>query len=171
MKRSAIDIPNLSDMTYQQTIELAYAIAKAGGKTYDDIADVLGKAHTTVQRYFTDPTYNPPTKLVPRLCSILGNNLLLEWQCVQADGHFVHNSVDDAHIKDLSACIAQLTTEFAELLTEESKARADHKYSVEELSSIQKEVEHMITCGEQLKRLLQSIKASAAVNDTEGAAS
>lgn len=83
-KPKQITIGNLTDLTYLQVLEIAYRIS---GLTYEEIAEAVGKGRETIHRYFTDPAYNPPTGLVPRLCAVLGNHLMIEWQCARVGRH------------------------------------------------------------------------------------
>lgn len=50
------------------------------GLTNADIARQLGVSHSIVTRYFNkDDTYLPSLEMIPRLCTIFGNDFLLHW--------------------------------------------------------------------------------------------
>lgn len=144
-------IPNLRDIPYSKALEIAKALS---GKTNEEIAEEMGKGRETIRRYFTDPTYNPPAYLHPKLCKVLGNNILIEWQSVHAGGHFVMVNTEEDSDVHLELQIAQLTQEFADVLTEDGKARLNGMYEDDELSKIEKELDDLIKKGEQVKRLV-----------------
>ncbi len=155
MKRVLKDVSiNLAGMPFIKVCELAYAMS---GKTHAQIAEEMHCGVETIRRYFTDPTYNPPSYKVPKLCQVLGNYLLIEWQCINAGGHFILNE-EIFCVRNLEAQVAELTKEFSDVLREDGRARLDGKYSGDELSSIEKEIEDMLKKAEQVKRYIWHMK-------------
>jgi len=145
-KKQYVLIPNLITITFAQALELARALS---GKTYDQIADEMDLGVETVRRYFTDPTYDPPSKRIPKLCSVLGNTILIEWQAVHAGGYFVP-VVAPGQIKKLVILMSELTKEFSDVLREDGEAREDGEYNTGELVDVEKEVKDLLVKGQQI---------------------
>lgn len=140
MKRQAtIDIPNLLDIPFSQALLLALRLS---GLTLTEVAERMGKGYTTIQRYFNDPTYNPPSYLIPDLCKVLGNNILIEWQVVRVNGiiSYLDGNVSDAN---LQMQISKLTKEFSDVLREDGKAMLDREYHPHELHRMENELEDL----------------------------
>lgn len=157
-KRKDIPIPNLADISFAQALDLAYQACKfSTGKTYEDIAEEMHKGVETIRRYFTDPTYNPPTHLLPKLCKVIGNTILIDWLCVNAGGYFCLHESRESHLP-LESLIAELTKEFSDVLREDSKAMKDRIYSAEELAAIEKEIIDLLKKAEQVKWHLKDKK-------------
>lgn len=155
--RKDIPIPNLADISFAQTLDLAYQTCKfSTGKTYEDIAEEMQKGVETIRRYFTDTTYNPPTHLLPRLCKVIGNTILIDWLCIHAGGTFILHDEIPCN-ESLETQVAELTKEFSEVLNEDGKARLDGDYNLPELSKIEKEINHLLKKAEQVKKYI-SIK-------------
>lgn len=152
MKQKTVELPNLADITYAQALTLARLLS---GKTYAEIAERMEKGTETIRRYFTDPSYNPPSCLVPKLCSVLGNFILIEWQCIHAGGQFVP-PVSDMSIRQLEIMLAELTKELSDVLHEDGMAREDGKYDDGELSKIQKEVTELLRKGHQVLNMVRA---------------
>lgn len=157
-KPKEIRIGSLRDYTYLQILDIAYRISKINhGLTYEEIAEQMGKGRETIHRYFTDPQYNPPTCLVPRLCQVLGNYLLIDWLCAQVDGHltFVECRTDP---RDLISRMGELTKEFSDVLREDGKAREDGDYTPLELAEIERELGHLVSKAEQTLRDVKAMR-------------
>jgi len=153
-KRVETNIPALTDIPFAKALKLAYSSQPL---TYEEIAERLGKGTETIRRYFTDPTYNPPTHLVPKLCKIVGNNILLEWQAAQVGGHVVFiEGIDNP--SSMECKIATLTKEFADVLEEYGKAKADGNLDSEELGRIEKELNDLVVYAEGLRSSIQNMK-------------
>ena len=68
----------LGSMTGKEVIRLAKEIS---GLTECQIAAGLGVSVSIVKRYLNrDDTYFPGLEMIPRLCAVLGNTILLKWQ-------------------------------------------------------------------------------------------
>lgn len=152
MRHTSVELPNLADLTFSQMLSLAYDLSVL---TYEDIAEQMGKGTTTIRRYFTDPTYNPPLYLVPKLCKVLGNDLLIEWLCIHAGGLYLPALRIETSDAELDIMIAELIKEFSDVLSEDGKARLDGKRDGRELSQIEKQLVEMLKIGYQVKRLVQ----------------
>lgn len=153
-KPKNIEIGNLKDYTYLQILKIAYDLSRL---TYEEIAERTGKGRETIHRYFTDPAYNPPTGLVPLICRVLGNYLMIEWQCAQVDGHllFVEDVTDDG---EMIRKMGELTKEFSDVLREDGEARADGLYEQDELDRIERELDHLTRKSEEIKRAIRARK-------------
>lgn len=147
-------MPNLKDLTYLQVLEIAY---KSSGLTYEEIAEHMGKGRETIHRYFTDPSYNPPTSLVPRLCQVIGNYLLLEWQVAQVDGHLTFET-GGTECGDVMVKMAELTREFSDVLREDGEARLNGQYEPEELDRMERELDELVKKGIETRKLVRTRK-------------
>ena len=156
MKKPMTFSVNLADIPFSRALEIAYAMS---GKTYEKIAEEMSCGTETIRRYFTDPNYNPPSYKIPKLCRILGNFVLIEWQVVQAGGSFNLNN-EIFCIESLETQIAQLTKEFSEVLAEDGSARLDGEYCSNDLSRIEKEIDDLIKNAQRLKKLMTFKKES-----------
>ncbi|MFA5354011.1 MAG: hypothetical protein WC291_07265 [Thermodesulfovibrionales bacterium] len=160
MKRKNVTIPNLQDLTYAQTLELARALS---GKTYMEIAEALGKGPETIRRYFTDPSYNPPSHLIPELCKVLGNFLIIEWQCLQAGGYFIREDLQ-IQAQNIELLLAELTKEFADVLKADGDIKiisSSREYNRQGLSVIEKEIHELIIKAGQIHDVIELMKVSA----------
>jgi transcriptional regulator with XRE-family HTH domain len=152
-RRKEIVLPNLADIPFAQALEFARALS---GLTYEEIAERMGKGQETVRRYFTDPTYNPPAPLIPKLCGVLGNTILVEWQSVHAGGYFTAG--DFPCEESIETQIARLTKEFSDVLHEDGQARLDGEYSDEELSRIQGQLTELLQVGNKISSRISSMR-------------
>ncbi|MDP2167944.1 MAG: helix-turn-helix transcriptional regulator [Thermodesulfovibrionales bacterium] len=150
--KKTVEISDLGDIPFAQALEIARGLS---GLTYEEIAERMGKGYTTIQRYFTDPNYNPPTHLIPKLCSVLKNNILIEWQVVRIGGHLVFIEAE-ASDGDLHAKIAELTKEFSDVLREDGNAMLDLAYGVKELARMEKELTDLARQAEAVRRLVKA---------------
>ena len=68
---------DLGMMTGKGALRLA---KQESGLTQSEIADRLGVSHAVTKRYFNvNDKYMPSLKMIPRLCSVLGNDILMRW--------------------------------------------------------------------------------------------
>jgi transcriptional regulator with XRE-family HTH domain len=154
MKKIKVEVPNLADVSFSQALTIARALS---GMTNEEIAERMGKGKETIRRYFTDPTYNPPTYLLPKLCNVLGNFILVEWLAAHAGGCYVPN-LHDCDLRSIDTLVAELTKEFSDVLKEDSIARLNDTYEPDELSRMEKELTEMMVKGEQTLRLIRKEK-------------
>ncbi len=153
-KPKQITIPNLKDLTYLQALTIAHELSRL---SYEEIAERMGKGRETIHRYFTDPAYNPPTSLVPKLCRVLGNYLLIEWQAAQVDGYLTFETgVTD--LGDVVVKMGELTKEFSDVLKEDGEARKDGEYDSGELERTERELDHLIKKGIETKDTVRSMR-------------
>ena len=68
---------DLGMMTGKGALRLA---KQESGLTQSEIADRLGVSHAVTKRYFNvNDKYMPSLEMIPRLCSVLGNDILMRW--------------------------------------------------------------------------------------------
>lgn len=68
---------DLKNMTGTEAFQLAKA---ESALTIEEIAERLSVSPSVIKRYLkTDDKYLPSLEMIPRLCSTLGNNILLQW--------------------------------------------------------------------------------------------
>ena len=68
---------NLADMSALQVLRL---MKEQSGLTLDDIAEHLGMGANSVGNYFSESSKQfPPLHMLPRVCDILGSDLILDW--------------------------------------------------------------------------------------------
>jgi transcriptional regulator with XRE-family HTH domain len=146
-------IPNehLVGAPYTYALEVARAMS---GKTYEQIAHEMDLGRETIHRYFTDPDYQPPTKRLPKLCKVLGNDIILDWVCLNAEGYFVRVPCG-AGETSLDIQIAQLTKDFSDVLQADGDARLDRKYTAGELERIDRELSELIVKGQQYRNAIR----------------
>ena len=69
---------DLGMMTGKGALRLA---KQESGLTQSEIADRLGVSHAVTKRYFNvNDKYMPSLEMIPRLCSVLGNDILMRWR-------------------------------------------------------------------------------------------
>lgn len=67
----------LKDMTVTEALRVA---KETSGKTAKEIADALGMSRGVITRYLKDNDgYSPRMGMIPGLCRVLGNDILLQW--------------------------------------------------------------------------------------------
>jgi hypothetical protein len=154
-KKQVVAVPNLKDIPFSKALEIAYAGTPL---THAEIAERAGKGRETIRRYFIDPTYNPPVPFLPRLCEIIENNILIEWQGAQRDGHvFFGDCATDE--KDIHVKIAELTKEFSDVLVEDAEAMKDGGYDDGELAALYGEINDLVTKGKQAQYYIRKLRA------------
>ena len=156
-KQPEIDNEHLLDIPYTRALELARAMS---GLTYAQIAHEMDLGVETIHRYFTDPDYQPPTKRLPKLCKVLGNDILLNWVCLNSGGYFVRVA-GGARGMSIEIKIAELTKEFADVLRTDGEARLDKRYSREELAAMDRELSDLVVKAQQVKDILRSRRGTA----------
>lgn len=68
---------DLGMMTGKGALRLA---KQESGLTQSEIADRLGVSHAVTKRYFNvNDKYMPSLEMIPRLCSVFGNDILMRW--------------------------------------------------------------------------------------------
>lgn len=68
---------DLEMMTGKGALRLA---KQESGLTQSEIAERLGVSHAVIKRYFNvNDNYMPSLEMIPRLCSVLGNDILMRW--------------------------------------------------------------------------------------------
>ena len=68
---------NLKEMTVTQAVRTA---KEASGKTGKEIADSLGISRGVITRYLKeDDDYSPRMGMIPDLCDVLENEIILQW--------------------------------------------------------------------------------------------
>jgi hypothetical protein len=154
-KKQIVAVPNLKDIPFSKALEIAYASTPM---THAEISEQSGKGLETIRRYFTDPTYNPPAPFIPRLCEIIDNNTLIEWQVAQRDGHVFFGECI-TNDKDIHLKVAELTKEFSDVLMEDARAMIDGEYHDEELSKLYGEIDRLITKGKQAQYYIRTFRA------------
>lgn len=81
----------LGFMNGKEAIRLAKEVS---GLTESQIAAGLGVSVSVVKRYLKkDDAYFPSLEMIPRLCAVLGNTILLDWQMRQLERE--KNSCED----------------------------------------------------------------------------
>lgn len=69
---------DLEMMTGKGALRLA---KQESGLTQSEIAERLGVSHAVIKRYFNvNDNYMPSLEMIPRLCSVLGNDILMRWK-------------------------------------------------------------------------------------------
>jgi hypothetical protein len=154
-KVSHVELPNLQDVTFAMVLQICYALCPL---TYEEIAERMGKGRETIYRYFTDPAYNPPSHLIPKLCTVMGNYLLIEWQAAQVNGQVIFSEVhcDEAHLQHK---IGQLTLEASHVLMEASHAMMDGFNDPERLALLEKELDELTRKGQETKAVVRHMRA------------
>lgn len=68
---------DLEMMTGKGALRLA---KQESGLTQSEIAGWPGASHAVIKRYFNvNDNYMPSLEMIPRLCSVLGNDILMRW--------------------------------------------------------------------------------------------
>lgn len=74
---------DLSKATSKEALHIA---KQKSGLTENEIAARLGVSLSVVKRYFQrEDSYLPSLEMIPRLCAVFGNTLLLRWMEVQTE--------------------------------------------------------------------------------------
>ncbi|MCC6345664.1 MAG: helix-turn-helix transcriptional regulator [Nitrospirales bacterium] len=159
-KKRIIEIPDLSALPFSGALAIAYSLTEL---THEEIAEKMGKGIETIRRWFNpEDDYNPPIPLLPKLCRVIGNTIVIEWICEHADGHYVHTVCNHANAS-LDVLIAELVKEFSDVLKANSAARLTpardgSEYHPAELEKMSRELEELIVKAEQVKHLIAQHK-------------
>lgn len=142
---------NFKDMTFFEAKQLAKLTS---GKTNEEIAEEIGVGHEHVAKHFREPKYNISAALLPKLCRALGNDIQIEWQCIQAGGHFSRVDRTKPEETDLAIQISQVCRESADVLQTYSQAMLDKSIDQDKRSRIDKELCDLIRKAEECREVL-----------------
>ena len=75
-------MPDYRNMTAKEAIRAA---KEESGLTIEQIARRLNVSTSVIKRYLKeDDVYSPRLDMLPRLCVVLGNTLLLDWMAARS---------------------------------------------------------------------------------------
>lgn len=147
---------SLKDMTFTQVKQLARDFCPQ--KTNADIAEEAGIGAETIRRYFTDPNYHPTAPNLPKLCGIIGNDLMIEWLVIQRGAHMTYISEpDDAEIS-IQKKMAEVIRETGDVLNAHADAMGEGNYDYDSLSVMEKELHDCAKKVQEAILLIEKIK-------------
>jgi transcriptional regulator with XRE-family HTH domain len=149
---------DLKKITAKQALSLAKQMS---GKTNEELAEEMQQDPSTIKRYFHehDTTYYPSLLRLPRLCSALGNSLLLDWIQAQTDDQVpsVPISTDNDLLRRINRLAGELGGVHRTVDDSVSGSDLEH-FDARRLLSELFEVEHQV---KSLRRGLQEASGEA----------
>lgn len=124
---------NLHHATFKQALVYAKALS---GMTNEEIAEASGINGPQVSRYFQEhDTYAPAPYLLPVLCLVLGNTVLVDWLNAQIEE--LRPAASICTVQDLSMAVMRATQNTGDLNSKTLAAIADGVISQTEALSLQ----------------------------------
>ena len=124
---------NLHHSTFKQALVYAKALS---GMTNEEIAEASGINGPQVSRYFQEhDTYAPAPYLLPVLCRVLGNTVLVDWLNAQVEELRPASTI--LTVQDLSMAVMRATQNTGDLNSKTLAAIADGVISQAEALTLQ----------------------------------
>jgi transcriptional regulator with XRE-family HTH domain len=145
---------DLKNMTFK---EAAYLAKAESGMTAEDIAEATGESPGNVAQWFREHNYkhHPAPHKIPRLCKVLGNNLLLEWQQAQLQDFKSDQSHKIKTGSDLLSRTNDLARELGDVHQTVHEAMEDGEVDPQEASELSGELRDVEIEARRLREQLQ----------------
>lgn len=124
---------NLHHATFKQALVYAKALS---GMTNEEIAEASGINGPQVSRYFQEhDAYAPAPYLLPTLCRVLGNTVLVDWLNAQVEE--LRPAAAIRTVQDLTMAVMRATQNTGDLNSKTLAAIADGQISQQEARALQ----------------------------------
>lgn len=124
---------NFHHATFKQALVYAKALSSM---TNEEIAEASGIGGPQVSRYFQEhDTYAPAPYLIPVLCRVLGNTVLVDWLNAQVEELRPETTIQT--VQDLSMAVMRATENTGELNSKTLAAIADGNITKDEARGLQ----------------------------------
>lgn len=124
---------NLRHATFKQTLVYAKLLS---GMTNEEIAEASGIGGPQVSRYFQEhDTYAPAPYLIPVLCRVLGNTVLVDWLNTQVED--LRPVAAISNVQDLTMAVMKATQNTGDLNSKTVEAIADNAITQAEARTLQ----------------------------------
>ena len=139
---------DLKKISLHDAINLAVAMS---GKSREEIGAEMGWSPAVTRRIFTIDNYWPSLPSIPKLCSVLGNTIIIDWLAEQSEEYFVDKQVPTTTPETLIKDLGGLFKEIGDVATQGNEALEDGKLTtiearriIKELYDVIKKAMHMI---------------------------
>lgn len=145
---------DLKNMTFKEVAHIAKA---KSGMTAEDIAEATEESPGNVAQWFREfnHRHHPAPHKIPRLCKVLGNNLLLEWQQVQLQEFQPSQSSKIKNTSDLLTRVNDLARELGDVHQAVHEAIDDGEVDSQEASELSGELRDVEIEAQRLRGQLQ----------------
>ncbi|WP_457571528.1 phage regulatory CII family protein [Desulfovulcanus sp.] len=115
------------------------AVAKSG-YSRDEIGALMGWTPAATKRIFSTDNYWPSLPTIPKLCSVLGNSILVDWLKVHTDEYLQQIQIQNLDAPGLVKELGQLFKELGDVALEGNRAVEDGQITTREARRIIKEL-------------------------------
>lgn len=124
---------NLRHATFKHTLVYAKLLSRM---TNEEISEASGIGLAQVSRYFQEnDTYSPSPALIPALCRVLENTILVDWLNAQVED--LRPGLNIKTAADLTQAVMRATANTGDLNSETLKAITDGSISQQEAQALQ----------------------------------
>lgn len=162
-----VDMKMLKEIEAYDAFRLALEVS---GKTEKEVAEEMGYEFSNCHRIFSFENYYTSYEKLPKMCEVLGNNIIVLWQIAQADKRLdkpCHEPVDCPTLlkdaADLFKETSDVGKEAAEAIKDDKLEAHELRKVIRELGEVQEKVFSMIGKLRQTERsLAKMLKATKA---------
>lgn len=144
--------PDLERLGLYDALQLALSLS---GKSVDDVAAEMGWGLSNANRIFSRENYWPTLPNLARLCTVLGNTVLLEWLHAQAEACGLRFDAEDVDATGLVLALGRLFKEMSDVAKEGAEAVKDGKIDQGEARRILRELRDVAV---EVRRLTTSLR-------------
>lgn len=131
------DMQRLGELDPLDVYKLALATA---GKSPLQVAEAMGWDSGQTNRIFSAEKYWPSYPLLPQLCHVLGNTILIDWLMIKTMHYGLDETHQDVDCKNLALRVAELFGEVGDVGRSAQAALEDGKLEPKELRAIIREL-------------------------------
>ena len=128
-----IDMQMLANLEPYDAFRLALEIS---GKSEKEVAENMGYEFSNCHRVFSTEDYYTSYEKLPRMCKVLGNNIIIMWLIAQADKALDEPSYEKVDCPALLKDAAELFKKTSAVGKEASEAIGDNKLEPHELRRV-----------------------------------
>jgi len=137
------------------------AIEKSN-KPLPEIAKEMGWKPFFMKRVFSAEKFYPSVEDIPRLCAVLGNQVIIHWQLARATFYGLDEAHQDVDCNALLRRVNDLFAEVGDVATEARASIADNKLEPHECRRLIKELSDVLDRGMSLVSDLRALERSDA---------
>lgn len=145
-------VPPLRGYSLPAALRMAFALS---GKSDDEIAAQMGWSASTANRIFHNQDYWPSLPTLPKLCLVLGNDVVPRW--IMENAEFIMQPARPMDAPALFKALRGMMRETAELLEQGESALNDNSIAVQEARRVLRELSDVFRVGGMMVAGLQAV--------------
>jgi len=141
------DFPPLHHLDAVDAFKLAI---EQSGKPLPEIAVEMGWSESFMRRVFSTDKFFPSLADIPRFCSVLGNQVVLQWLIARATFYGVDEQHQDIDCSELLRRVNDLFAELGDVATEAREAIKNNVIEPQECRKLIREISDVLERGMSL---------------------